>query len=121
MSIIEKLVGVKAEKQAYRDYRKRVDVLPREYNIVLNEMQHYLWNYAGALDGSLELLYDALALFESSAAEGKHVLDVTGSDVAAFCDNLVREYQGQTYIDRGRIKLNENVRRKLEEYDGASD
>jgi DNA-binding ferritin-like protein (Dps family) len=115
MKILEKVLGVKAEKKAYRDYKRRVEALPTEYNIVMKEMQHYLWNYAGALDGSLELLYDMLALFEAGAAEGKRVLDITGPDVAGFCDNLVREYQGKTYIDKGREKLNANVQKKLEE------
>ena len=36
------------------------------------------------------VLKDVLGLFETSAAEGKHALDVTGEDVAAFCDERLR-------------------------------
>jgi DNA-binding ferritin-like protein (Dps family) len=31
-----------------------------------------------------------LDLFETGAADGKRVLDITGEDVAAFCDELLR-------------------------------
>ena len=38
----------------------------------------------------LPIFTDLLDLFETGAAEGKHVLAVTGEDVAAFCDELLQ-------------------------------
>jgi DNA-binding ferritin-like protein (Dps family) len=117
MKIIEKLIGNLDEKRAYREYKQRVSALPQEYNIVMNEMQSYVWN-CGSLDGSLDLLYDLATLMETSAAEGKRVLDVTGGDVTAFCDELIREWQGRTWQDTMREKYNDRIRKKLE---GVSD
>jgi DNA-binding ferritin-like protein (Dps family) len=112
MSIIEKLVGTMDDKRAFREYKRRVAALPREYNIVMSEMQNYIWN-CGSLDGSLDLLYDLLALMEASAAEGKEVLEVTGSDVTAFCDELIREWKGRTWQDSVREKFNERIHKRL--------
>ena len=39
---------------------------------------------------TLTVLKDILDLFETSAAEGKDALHVTGEDVAAFCDERLR-------------------------------
>ena len=38
----------------------------------------------------MDLLLGIVDLFEEGAALGKEVLDVTGSDVAAFCDDLMK-------------------------------
>jgi DNA-binding ferritin-like protein (Dps family) len=116
MKILEKLIGTMEGKRAYRDYKRRVEALPKEYNIVMKEMQSYIWN-CGSLDGSLDLLYDLLALMETSAAEGKRVLDVTGEDVIAFCDGLIREWKGDTWQDTMRKKYSSRIRRKLEDSD----
>ncbi|MDR1627923.1 MAG: DUF1048 domain-containing protein [Oscillospiraceae bacterium] len=113
MNIFDKLVGARADKKSYRKYRKRVDALQKDYNIVINEMQSYIWN-CGGLDGSFDLLCDLVSLFETSAAEGKRVLDVTGEDVIAFCDKLIRERQSRTWQDAVRAKYNERIHRKLE-------
>jgi DNA-binding ferritin-like protein (Dps family) len=118
MKIIEKLVGNMDEKRAYREYKKSVAALPREYNIVMTEIQNYMWSGApgsGVLDGGLEILYDVLNLFEISAAEGQSVLDVTGNDVTAFCDELVREWHSRTWQDVMRNKFNSRIHEKLEE------
>ncbi|MDR0350410.1 MAG: DUF1048 domain-containing protein [Coriobacteriales bacterium] len=120
MKIIDKLLGNLAEKRAYRAYKRRVAGLPREYNIVMNEMQSYIWK-CGSLDGSLELLYDLVTLMETAAAEGKRVLDVTGDDVIAFCDELIREWQGRTWQDTVREKYNDRIRRRLEDANNGSD
>ena len=114
VKIIEKLIGKLEDKKAYHEYKKRVAALPTEYNIVMNEMQSYIWN-CGSLDGSLDLLYDLAALMEVSAAEGKRVFDVTGSDVTAFCDELIREWQGRTWQDKVRQKYNKRIRRRLKD------
>jgi DNA-binding ferritin-like protein (Dps family) len=59
----------------------------------------------------LAILRDVLADFETSAARGLSVLDVTGTDVAAFCD---RQLVGATpYLDKWRSSLNRGVAEKL--------
>jgi DNA-binding ferritin-like protein (Dps family) len=49
----------------------------------------------GLEDGSL--LSDLVEFFEQGAARHQGVLDLVGTDVAAFCDDLVKD--SRTYAD----------------------
>ena len=50
-------------------------------------------------------------LLEDAAANDKRVLEITGPDVAAFVDELVKGEE--SYQEHQRKKLNENIARKL--------
>lgn len=65
----------------------------------------------------LKIQYDLIDLFESSAAEGKHVLDVTGEDVVGFCDELLRDTKKWT--DNFRKKLNRDIMNKYGKRNGS--
>ena len=58
-----------------------------------------------------QLLADLRDLFETGVAEGKRVLEITGEDVAAFCDELLRN--AKTYTDNRREDLNHDIMNKL--------
>jgi DNA-binding ferritin-like protein (Dps family) len=90
----------------------RVDRLPEEYRYVFHRIQKYMWNYAAG-DGMdmLQVQYGLIELFEDGAARGKSVLEITGDDVAAFCDELLQN--ARTYTDNWRKGLNRDIRRKL--------
>ena len=108
-TLISKLVG---DKRDWKAMEARANALPRDYRVVYTEMKSYLWRFTAG-DGMdiVALLKEVLELFESSAAEGKPVLTVTGEDVAAFCDERLR---GTTsYLDRWRSTLNHTVASKL--------
>jgi DNA-binding ferritin-like protein (Dps family) len=53
------------------------------------------------------LLSGIVDLFEEGAASGKGVLEVTGSDVAAFCDDLIKD--SKTYADIYQESVNQEV------------
>lgn len=92
----------------------RANALPRDYRIVYGEVKAYLWRFATG-DGldTVAVLGEVLGLFETGAAQGQSVLDVTGEDVAGFCDERLR---GTTsYLDKWRASLNSDVARKLAE------
>jgi len=78
------------------------------------EIQKYMWKFTAG-DGMdiIAILRDLLELFETAAADGKRVLEVTGEDVAAFCDELLRN--AKTYTENWRAALNRDVRDKLRE------
>lgn len=76
----------------------RVKALPQEYQIVYKEIQKYLFKVGPvALSSGVGLLSGIVDLFEEGAALGKGVLAVTGSNVAAFCDELIKD--SKTYAD----------------------
>lgn len=68
--------------------------------------------FSGGGDGydMMSLQADLLELFEMSAAEGKPIFEVTGEDIAAFCDELLRSTK--TYTENRREKLNNDIRKK---------
>ncbi|WP_051271936.1 DUF1048 domain-containing protein [Shimazuella kribbensis] len=115
-NILSILKRWKQEKAEYREYKKRIDALPKDYQIVMNEIENFLWNYASGHDAALimfKALQDVLEFFESNAQEGLDVLDVVGQDVGGFCDDLLHELEGQTWTGKRKEQLSESIRKKL--------
>jgi len=78
-------------KRQWRAHTARVKALPSEYRIVYKEMQRYLFK-VGPIDlPEGPLLPGIVDFFEEGVAAGKGVLQLTGDDVAAFCDGLVED------------------------------
>lgn len=85
-------------KKEWRAHVARVKALPREYQIVYKEIQKYFFKVGPVeLNEGTGLLSGILDLFEEGASLGKGVLEVTGTDVAAFCDDLIKD--SKTYAD----------------------
>ncbi|MFA5851369.1 MAG: DUF1048 domain-containing protein [Spirochaetales bacterium] len=85
-------------KKEWRAHVARVKALPREYQIVYKEIQKYLFKVGPVeLTEGTGLLSGIVDLFEEGAVNGKAVLEVTGRDVAAFCDDLIKG--SKTYAD----------------------
>ncbi|MEU4575620.1 DUF1048 domain-containing protein [Nonomuraea sp. ATR24] len=84
-------------KRQWRAHMARVKALPPDYEIVYKEIQRYFFKVGpvGLLDGSL--LPGLLDFFEEGVAAGKGVLELIGDDVAAFCDDLIKD--SPTYAD----------------------
>lgn len=79
-------------KKEWRAHVARVKSLPKDYQIVYKEIEKYLFKIGPAeLNNGIDLLSGIVDLFEESAFLGKDVLEVTGGDVAVFCDDLIRE------------------------------
>ncbi|KHL92951.1 hypothetical protein QW71_26180 [Paenibacillus sp. IHB B 3415] len=85
-------------KKEWRAHVARVKALPQDYQIVYKELQKYLFKVGPVeLTEGNGLLSGIVDLFAEGAALGKGVLEVTGSDVAAFCDDLIKD--SKTYAD----------------------
>lgn len=102
--IIDTLVGDMSEKKRYRENEKRAKALPKEYAKAYKDIRDYVFHTSGIL--SIEPLISLVDLLEEAAAEGKHVTDITGPNVAEFADELVRGEN--SYFDQQRRKLNKN-------------
>lgn len=107
-SFINLVVGDLEEKRAYKHMMKKVDALPEDYSFTFRKIQHYMFN-VGAFNGDEALFKDMkifeglIDLFESSAAEGKQVLEVTGPDVAQFADDLMQASSDSAKEKRAHI------------------
>ena len=85
-------------KKEWRAHMARVKTLQKDYQIVYKEIQKYLYKVGPVeLTEGTGLLSGIIDLFEEGTALGKGVLEVTGSDVAAFCDDLIKD--SKTYAD----------------------
>ena len=111
MGFLKKILG---DKKEWRGMEARAAALPGDYRIVYGEIQKYMWKFtAGNGMDIIAILKDLLDLFETGAADGKRALEVTGEDVAAFCDELLRN--AKTYTEKWHDALNRDVMDKLRE------
>jgi DNA-binding ferritin-like protein (Dps family) len=84
-------------KKQWRAHVARVKALPPDYQIVYKEMQKYLFKVGPVSLSDGPLLPGIVDFFEEGVAEGKGVLELIGTDVAAFCDDLIKD--SPTYAD----------------------
>ncbi|MFF2876438.1 DUF1048 domain-containing protein [Gottfriedia sp. NPDC057991] len=112
---IELIIGDLESKKEYKVFMKKVNSLPNDYAFVFKKIQKYMWNFGYGFGEEIINLYE---LFEASSAEGKHVLDVTGEDVAAFADELMAlsKLDGEsTSIFGGQVDLKKDIESRVEQ------
>ncbi|OGL22143.1 hypothetical protein A2707_02240 [Candidatus Saccharibacteria bacterium RIFCSPHIGHO2_01_FULL_45_15] len=108
-NIINTILGSLDDKRDYKNNETRAKTLPNEYRIAYKEIKHYIFQTSGITD--MKPLVVLVDMFEEAAAHNRQVLEITGSDVAAFADELVR---GETsYHQKQRQKLNTSLSKKL--------
>jgi DNA-binding ferritin-like protein (Dps family) len=102
---IKKMIESKRE---YKRYMARVEAMPKDYQYVFKKIQTHMWMFtAGTGYDMMKIHYDLVELFEEGVANGKHVLEITGEDVAGFCEELLRS--ARTYTADWREKLNRDI------------
>ena len=100
-------------KKAWHAHMARVKALPKEYQIVYREIQKYLYKVGPVeLTEGTGLLSGIVDFFEEGVASGKRVLDVTGTDVAAFCDDLIKD--SKTYADIYQASVAKEVSKAMD-------
>jgi len=112
MSIFDKIIGSLEDEREWKKMEARAKALPVEYHHAYKAIQKYMWTAGGAptdWKDSSRIFSGILELLEEGAAEGKRVTDLTGEDVADFCDELVKDEQ--TWKDKYRKKLNDTIGR----------
>lgn len=109
-NFLEKILGDMNGKHEWKMMEKRAKLLPHDYKVAYEEIKQYIWKSSGV--STIDVFKVLLDMFEEGAANNKKVLDITGSDVAAFCDELVRGEQ--SYFEDCRKKLNKNIAKKID-------
>lgn len=104
--MVNMIKKIRDDKKEYHEQMARVDALPEDYRYVYQKINEYMWSFAGGTGmDMLARQYELIDLFEEGASNGRHVLDVTGEDVAGFCDAFILDTK--KWIDRYRSKLNQ--------------
>lgn len=105
-------------KREYKLQMARVAALPEDYQYVFKKIQSHMWMFAaGAGYDMMKIHSDLIELFETGAANGRRVLEITGEDVAAFCDELLKS--ARTYTEDWREKLNRDIMNKFGKGNGS--
>jgi DNA-binding ferritin-like protein (Dps family) len=109
LDFFRKMIG---DKKEYKMMMARVKAMPEDYQFVFKKIQHYMFSRSGG-DGMdmLKVQYELIDLFEAGVADGKRVLEITGEDVAGFCDELLRNTK--TWTVKWHEALNRDVKKKL--------
>jgi len=84
-------------KKQWRAHLARIKALPPDYQIVYKEIQKYLFKVGPTDLTEGNLLSRIVDFFEEGVAAGKGVLELIGPDVAAFCDDLIKD--SRTYAE----------------------
>ena len=109
MKIIQDIIE---GKKGWRAHVARVKALPKDYQIVYKEIEKYFFKVCPVeLTDGIGLLSGIIDLFEEGAALGKGVLEVTGRDVAAFCDDLIKD--SKTYADIYQESADQEVNKAM--------
>jgi len=99
-------------KKKWQAHMTRVKALPQDYQIVYKEIQNYLFKVGPVeLTDGTDLLSGIIDLFEEGAALEKGVLEVTGRDVAAFCDDLIKD--SKTFADILQESVDQEVNKAM--------
>lgn len=102
LDVIKKLmkviIGDPWDSRGYKQMMKRVKALPKDYQYVFRKIKHYMTVHGVGPDGDLAIFTDLVDLFEASAAEGRQVLEVIGSDVGEFCNELIQSHSSTSPI-----------------------
>ena len=102
-------------KKEWRKHMARVKALPKDYQIVYKEIQKYLFKIGPVeLTEGTGLLSGIVDLFEEGASAGKGVLETTGGDVAAFCDDLIKD--SKTYTDIYQESASREVSKAMKKF-----
>lgn len=103
---LKKITG---DKKEWKAMEARAKALPKDYQVVYGEIKRYIWKSSGR--PSIDIFKGLLDLFEEAAANGRSALEITGNDVAAFCDEL--SGGAKTYLDKWRERLNNDIAKKI--------
>lgn len=97
-------------KREWRAHMARVKALPPDYQIVYKEIQKYFFKIGPVelVEGSL--LSGILDFFEEGVAADKGVMELIGDDVAAFCDDLIKD--SRTYADIYQESVSKEIGRE---------
>lgn len=89
--MLDRIRNLMEGKRKYRRQLARAAALPERYRQSFEALQQYLWPCAVG-DGRdvLDAQGELLDLMEQGAAEGRTLPELTGEDVAGFCDDLLQ-------------------------------
>ena len=113
MNFWEKITGNDMTKE-FKIFESRAKKLPPDYQVAWERVKANLWQHSDFTGRNLmPILEGVLEMLEETAAEGHSVQEVLGDDIKGFCLDLVGEDGANSFRDKWRKQLNNNIAKKL--------
>ena len=113
MNFWEKITGNDMTKE-FKTFESRAKKLPADYQAAWEKVKTNLWQHSDFTGRNLmPILEGVLEMLEETAAEGQSVQAVLGDDIKGFCLELVSEEGSNSFRDKWRKQLNNNIAKKL--------
>lgn len=113
MNFWELITGSEMTKE-WKNYKKRVKILPVDYQEAWGMINDYLWQNSDFTGRNImSTIEGVLVFFEESVAEGLSAKEVLGDDIKGFCLALIGEENANSFRDKWRKQLNKNISNKL--------
>ncbi|MEA5095999.1 DUF1048 domain-containing protein [Sedimentibacter saalensis] len=113
MNFFEKITGSDMAKE-YKNFELRAKKLPSDYQAAWEKINLYIWEHTDFTGRNLmPIINGVLELLEETSAEGQSAQEVLGDDIKGFCSALVGDEGANSFRDKWRQQLNNNIARKL--------
>lgn len=113
MNFWDKITGNDMTREL-RAFEQRIKKLPADYQEAWEKIKTNLWPRSDFTGRNLMPILDGvLGLLEETAADGQSVHEALGEDIEGFCSALAGEEGAQSYRDKWRAQLNNNIAKKL--------
>jgi len=113
MNVWEKITGSDMTR-ALNSFELRAKKLPADYQAAWDTIKTHLWPHSDFTGRNLMPILDGvLSLLEESAADGQHIEEVLDDDIKGFCAALTSGEGANSYRDKWRRQLNQNIAKKL--------
>ena len=113
MNFWEKITGSDITKE-FKTFESRAKKLPADYQGAWEKIKTNLWPYSDLTGRNLMPILDGvLGLLEETAADGQSVQEALGEDIKGFCLALIGEEGANSFRDKWRKQLNNNIAKKL--------
>lgn len=113
MNFWEKVTGNDMTKE-YKAFEARAKKLPVDFKEAWEQIKNNLWQHSDFTGRNLMPILDSvLGMLEETAANGQDVTAVLGNNIKEFCSALVGEEGANSFRDKWRKQLNNNIAKKL--------
>lgn len=113
MNFWEKITGSDMNKE-FKIFEARAEKLPEDYKGAWEEIKSNLWIHSDFTGRNLmPILEDVLGMLEEKVADGISTKEVFGEDIKGFCAELMGDEGANSFRDKWRKQLNNNIAKKL--------
>ncbi|MGL5312167.1 MAG: DUF1048 domain-containing protein [Peptostreptococcaceae bacterium] len=113
MNFWDKITGNDMTKE-FKSFEARVKKLPEDYQEAWIQINANVFQHSDFTGRNLmPILDNALSILEEISSEGQSVQEALGDDINGFCLALIGKDSSNSFRDKWRKQLNNNIAKKL--------